>query len=200
VNEIIEIDDVIPEALQNTIESILLGEGFPLYLHKETVNYVKNGNNSDLYWDKNSKDAPQFVHGIVKNECQTSEYWSVIRPLLYFLIAKVNKELTVDRCKVNVNYTHNQFTDSQHYPPHKDPAEPGNYTAIYYVNDCDGDTILFKEPSEHNLDGEYEVAKRVTPKKGRIVFFPSNTVHCGTPPKTSELRCVINFVLKETQC
>lgn len=197
--DIIEIDDVIPEALQNTIESILLGKDFPWFLHKNTVYYVAGGNNSDLYWDKNTKDAPQFVHGIVKNECQTSEYWSVIRPLLYFLIAKTNKELMVNRCKANLNYPNGGFATNQYYAPHKDPANPGEYTAIYYVNDCDGDTLLFKEPESHDFDGEYEVIKRVSPKKGRVVFFPANIVHCGTPPKNSESRCLINFVLKEAQ-
>lgn len=195
---IIEIEDVIPEALQNTIESILLTDGnFPIYFNSKTVTYVENGDNSDLYWDKNTKDALQCVHGIVRNGCQSSDYWSVIRPLLYFLIAKVNKKLTVDRCKINVNFPHNQFADNQYYPPHKDPANPGSYTAIYYVNDCDGDTLMFKEPTDHNFDGEYEVIRRVTPKKGKIVFFPSNIVHCGTPPKRSDVRCVINFILKE---
>lgn len=199
--DIIEIDNVIPEALQSTIESILLkDEAFPVYYNNRTVNYIEGGDNSDLYWDKNTKDAPQFVHAIVKNECQTSEYWSVLRPMLYFLIAKVDKELVVDRCKINVNYPHNAFKENEYYPPHKDPSQSKSYSAIYYVNDSDGDTLFFKEPLEHKFDGEYEVIQRVTPKKGKLVFFPSNVVHCGTPPRQSDVRCVINFILKEKEC
>lgn len=196
--EILEFDDFIPTAFQNTIESILLeNESFPVYYSNRTVKYMEGGNNSDLYYDKNTKDAPQFVHGVVKNECQTSDFWSVLRPIQYFLIAKVNKELTVNRCKINFNLSNINFADNQYYTPHKDPAEQGSYTAIYYVNDCDGDTLLFKEPETHNFDGEFEVIKRITPKKGKLIFFPSNTVHCGSPPRNADVRCVINFVLKE---
>lgn len=199
--EILEIDEFIPKAFQNTIEDILLSENsFPVYFNKKTVTYIEGGDNSDLYWDKNTKDAPQFVHAIVKNECQTSEYWSVLRPMLYFLIAKVDKELVVDRCKINVNYPHSAFKEKEYYPPHKDPSQSKSYSAIYYVNDSDGDTLFFKEPLEHKFDGEYEVIQRVTPKKGKLVFFPSNVVHCGTPPRQSDVRCVINFILKEKEC
>jgi len=199
LNEIFEIEDVIPVAFQNTIEKILMGKSFPFYLNTETVNYVSDGDNSDLYWDKNTQDAPQFVHMVVQNESQISEYWSVLRPLLYFIISKTNIEFSVDRCKINLNHANSKFANSSHYPPHKDPAKPGDMVAIYYVNDCDGDTLLFKEPKDNCTDGEYEIIKRVSPKKGKVVVFPANTVHCGTPPQSSEVRCVINFVLKVEQ-
>jgi hypothetical protein len=199
LNEIFEIEDVIPVAFQNTIEKILMGKSFPFYLNTETVNYVSDGDNSDLYWDKNTQDAPQFVHVVIQDESQKSEYWSVLRPLLYFIISKANIEFSVDRCKVNLNHANSKFANNHHYPPHKDPAAPGSIAAIYYVNDCDGDTLLFKEPKDNRIDGEYEIIKRVSPKKGKVLLFPANTVHCGTPPQTSEVRCVVNFVLKVDQ-
>jgi len=72
LNEIFEIEDVIPVAFQNTIEKILMGKSFPFYLNTETVNYVSDGDNSDLYWDKNTQDAPQFVHMVIQNESHIS--------------------------------------------------------------------------------------------------------------------------------
>lgn len=194
--EIIEIDDVIPKSLQNTIETILLGFDFPFYIGHETVTYVEGGDNSDLYWDKNTKDSPQFVHSVVKNGIETSPYWAILRPIFYFIIAKTDKEMVINRCKINLNYPHSGFTDNQYYPPHKDPSKKQSYTGIYYVNDCDGDTFLFEEPKQNNYDGEFKLIKRVTPKKGKLLFFPSNVVHCGKPPKNSELRCIVNFIME----
>lgn len=185
-----------PLAYQNTVEKILLGNEFPLYVNIGTVFYQNGEENKNVYKDKNTKESPQFTHGIIKNESQTSEYWSVLRPILYQLIATANMELEVVRCKINVNYPHNQFADNEYYSPHVDTDDESQYVGIYYVNDCDGDTLFFEKPSQNVIDGEFKIIKRVTPKKGNFVFFKANTVHAGTPPKKSDLRCVINFNFK----
>lgn len=196
MTNIIEIEDVIPQALQNTIEEILLGSNFPVYLNSKTVSYVKDGDNSNLYWDKNTKDAAQFTHAIVRDGVQTSDYWSVLRPILYFLIAKTNKELIVERCKININVPNFSFDEQQYFPPHKDPAQDGWYVGIYYVNNSDGDTLFFETPTENNIQDSFNIVNRVVPKKGKMVFFPANIVHCATPPKKNDVRCVINFIFK----
>jgi hypothetical protein len=51
-------------------------------------------------------------------------------------------------------------------------------------------------PEQNIIDSEFKIIERVTPKKGNFVLFPSNAVHAGSPPKTSDLRCVINFNFK----
>ena len=55
---------------------------------------------------------------------------------------------------------------------------------LYYVHDSDGDTILFDE-------NDNEI-KRVTPKKGRAIFFDGNIRHCSSSP-TKGLRSILNF-------
>ena len=194
--DILVIDDVIPTALQNTFEKIFLGSDFPVYLNTGTVLYVENSDNKDLFHDKNTKDSAQFTHAIIRNEIQTSEYWSLIRPLLYFVIAKTNKELEIVRCKINITCPHAQYLKTQYFPPHIDAAPNANFTAIYYVNDSDGDTLFFETPNQNIINGEFIIKQQVTPKKGRMVFFNKDTVHCGKPPSHTDARCVININFK----
>jgi hypothetical protein len=91
----------------------------------------------------------------------------------------------VFRVKANMN-TPNPSMDGKHYPAHVDATIPVPFvTCIYYVNDCDGDTIFF--------DANMKEIHRVSPKKGSLVYFNGNILHAGCPPKTSTTRCVINM-------
>jgi spore coat polysaccharide biosynthesis protein SpsF (cytidylyltransferase family) len=39
-----------------------------------------------------------------------------------------------------------------------------------------------------------KLIKRISPKKGTAVYFPSNTYHASSPPRKTNKRIVINFV------
>jgi hypothetical protein len=70
---------------------------------------------------------------------------------------------------------------------------------LYYVNDSDGDTFIFDKTSD-DIKGrrdifertKFNVLKRVTPKKGRVVLFNGNRYHSSSGP-TKDVRCIINF-------
>ena len=66
---------------------------------------------------------------------------------------------------------------------HTDLIDFPHWVCLYYVNDSDGDTVFYND----NL----KEIKRVSPKKGRIVFFDGSIKHTGSTPKT--LRANINF-------
>ena len=72
--------------------------------------------------------------------------------------------------------------------PHRDFHTPG-CVYIYYVNDSDGDTVLFDE------NGELEAT--ITPKAGHMVRMDSKQYHSGTTPVRSERRFVINLCFEE---
>ena len=79
--------------------------------------------------------------------------------------------------------------------PHIDLDSP-HTVFLYYVNDADGDTLLYDYKSTNILDRpKYEnikVTKRITPKQGRVVVFDGMTWHSSSQP-TRGSRCVINF-------
>ena len=82
--------------------------------------------------------------------------------------------------------------------PHIDGQRKINYkVAVYYVNDVDGDTVLFKQTRDNCtpqdiIDGKLEIAQTVSPKKGRLVIFDGSIYHAVGKPKT-DLRCIINY-------
>jgi len=82
--------------------------------------------------------------------------------------------------------------------PHVDQYRDEKFkVAVYYTNDVDGDTVLFKQ-TIHNTtpeeikNGKLEVAQTVSPKKGRLVIFDGDIYHAVGKPKT-DLRCIINY-------
>jgi hypothetical protein len=80
--------------------------------------------------------------------------------------------------------------------PHVDYYFP-HYTLLYYVNDSDGDTILWQEKASKDDPEAYpesfNILERLTPKKGRAVLFNGMHYHSSSLPKKSTERIAINF-------
>ena len=82
-----------------------------------------------------------------------------------------------------------------------------HYTFLLYLNDSDGDTVLYNEkfdpekcPDDEqginfiidHLGGKLTVAKKVSPKPNRVVVFDGLQYHASTPPSKSG-RIAINY-------
>ena len=82
--------------------------------------------------------------------------------------------------------------------PHLDRTEP-HLVFLYYVNDSDGDTIIYNYKSKSATDipffEDIKEQKRVTPKQGRVVVFDGLHWHTAEQP-TKDIRCIINFNIK----
>ena len=76
--------------------------------------------------------------------------------------------------------------------PHVDLATP-HKTLIYYVNDSDGDTLIFKERYYGKADYSAKtIEKTITPKANRAVIFDGLKYHTGSVP-TKNNRIIINM-------
>ena len=71
-------------------------------------------------------------------------------------------------------------------PPHTDIDIP-HYVLLLYLNDSDGDTIMFD-------DNRVEF-KRIAPKCGRFVLFDGSIKHSLIPPTNTKHRIVFNYNL-----
>ena len=79
--------------------------------------------------------------------------------------------------------------------PHLDRTTP-HWSFIYYVEDSDGDTIIYDYKSKNENDIPYfedvKELKRITPKQGKVIVFDGLYWHTAEQP-TKNKRCIINF-------
>ena len=85
--------------------------------------------------------------------------------------------------------------------PHTDWVDKDHMVVLYYISDSDGDTCLINKTNKEIKQSEipntkYEVIKKVSPKKGRLLIFDGAIYHASSSPRFKP-RCVINFNFKK---
>ena len=200
-DSVLVLDDLVPQQFQDSLEQLCISGKFPWYFNQSS-NYASyaNRNKSMGDYSKMSEissgiDLPQFIHSVYHHQYQKeSQYLSVFNSLLAFAPVSVD---TLLRIKLNLNYAHKTVTQEQYSIPHVDFVSMENLTTlIYYVNDNDGDTVIFNEkrttgdlPDVKTLT----VKQTVTPKKGRFVMFDGSLLHAGNFPSGESPRIVVNM-------
>jgi hypothetical protein len=188
----IVVDNILSKKDINLIENTLLTSYFPWYLSSEKINNKFSTCSKEMYLlnkDKNTIEDVQFVHSFVHYENnQTtikSQYYSLIESITKNIINYFKlKQISLLRVKANLKTKNN--VKNKYNTPHIDIKED-HVVGIYYVNNSDGDTFIFKNK---------KIYDKITPKKGRFLFFKGNTLHAAGYPLKSQVRCIINFNLK----
>jgi len=180
--------DLVPKSYSDT----LLQE-FSNFKGWQFTNSASNvGNNYDIN-DTNILDSIQFVHGVYNNQIDSPLYHSVV-PVVWFLEKetgiKINRIL-----RIKVNCLTRDGSELKYNPPHVDVVEPGCISLIYYINDSDGDTILFDKTIDQGFNN-LKIIEKVTPRQGSAFLIPSNQLHASSCPLTNHQRLVINFILE----
>jgi hypothetical protein len=187
MSDITLLENLVPESYSTLIEEQLLRNA-PWFFNPSAADV---GTNFDPA-DRNIYDAPQYVHGICESGEPISEYYQLVMPLMWFLEKETKLPInSIARIKANSLLNVNQT--GKYNPPHIDVAHPGSMSMIYYVNDSDGDTIIFdKYVNEGHMN--LKEVDRITPKKGSALLLPSHLFHASSNPVKTERRVVINFV------
>jgi hypothetical protein len=181
------LDDVIPEHLQDYFELSILGKSGDKAMHPIISLKCKY---EDTAVEEDGQYAPMsFVH-ILRSSNTLSEHlpnFGLIPQLACASKGMMMQEILLGRIFLILPYE----TKLEHYAPHIDL--PFQHTVVlYFVNDCDGDTVFFNDKNE--------VVKTVSPKRGRIVMFDGLLYHGGGIPKKGP-RCAINFdiIIQDSQ-
>jgi hypothetical protein len=183
-DSIVVVEDFVSKEFQLQLQRYIENAELPLYYNFDTMgsDYVAE------YPKENEIEFLQFTHNFVRHNETKSNWWSAFEPICFFFNAKTgaisNQKLS--NCKLNLNTKIEKCSADKHFTIHRDMGKPAGITAIYYVNDSDGDTLFFNETGT-------EVIKRVTPKQGTMVYFNNQIPHAGQPPVINNYRAVLNF-------
>ncbi len=187
------IDNAFPKSVFARLQEASLGEFLPWQYNKT------------VYGDTNESDENFYVRGWTHLICHEGAPQSPLYALFEagFLTALDNmgKELgQIERVRLNANTTadKNYTTDA-----HVDYSSE-HMTALLYMNDCDGDTIIYNErfdpTADHSafdyfqkLKDTFTVKERITPKANRLVIFDGLHYHCGSTPTNAGRRVVVNI-------
>ena len=145
------------------------------------------------------EDFSQFGIHVQSGEGEiiSIEHYVDLIPILHYIQQYFNYKFffKTKRIKLNLQTAKSLKKPNTFSYPHADlgPTKDNIYTMIYYFNDSDGDTILFKENIKPSPVPTLNIEQKIQPKQGRCILFPANKIHAGCFPITSEYRMVINF-------
>ena len=164
-------DDILPKKMSDAIEKLVLsGSNIPLYY---TPNVAKSKSKvfnpafGDTFYDPLRNIFKPYSHMFLE--------------VVYRLGNALNMGIEIilqGRIFVHLP-SPNPGLDEKHIDTPDD-----HYVCLYYINDSEGDTVIFNDNGEE--------IERITPKKGRIVFFDGSIKHCSSSP-TKTHRAVVNF-------
>lgn len=169
-------DDLVPKYLQNYYENLIKSRMEPVsgleFFYSEALS-------------KEGEEVGEFGFGANIQSKDVDLYHKshyVISTPVHLLCSKLNLAL-FDIYQIRA-WIQTQQPQSNSFTPHQDLTYP-HYVLLYYINDSDGDTVFYEN------DGITEI-KRITPKKGRVVFFDGLILHSASNPTTNP-RMVFNY-------
>jgi hypothetical protein len=198
------LENFIPETYITELEEALVSKNFT-WFYKKGTSYNLDMNayfGNTIHIDDSTQDSPQLIHVMYEYDNMNSQFFHLVKPMLYFLEQQGKKAVGIYRIKSNLMTQESTYPENFYNVAHIDSPQNlvgrNMWTLLYYVNDSDGDTILF---NEQLTDPDYKhdsisVMHRVTPKRGSAILFEGNRFHASTPPRTTRARMVINYVLE----
>ena len=180
------IDNYLTQSYYKAIQDLLIGSDFPWFYNRnissniETIgakSFNEYGFSHHFYKDGYFRDTP---------------YATFIKPMLLNLQDTVNCDCILRSRGDMVMWSYEDFI----HTPHVDFDFP-NVATILYINDTDGDTILYNQeyPGEGKSipkNSGLEIKKRVSPKANRLVIFNGAMLHTGSSPTKHKNRILIN--------
>ena len=192
MRDLMIIDRAVPTSIQDLLENFALSDQIPWVRNKGAT--YSEGTVHPFPVTPDSIDVQQFTHTILENtrgvEPRASPLFPAILPVITAIPYTIKQMI---RIKMNLGVYAQTDNPNAHGMPHVDFTEIKEplMSAIYYVNDSTGDTLIFDQ--RFGQRAPLTVKTRVTPKKGRLVVFDGGLLHAGNTPRTNAPRININF-------
>lgn len=205
--DIIEIQDLIPKKLSNHLRSSVMDCSFPWYFVREISAPYKAWRTNELNnssCEVGEYSVSGFVHELYSKGKVKSEYYKEFVPILYLLEEAASIEIeSLIEFRLNL-FTRNTNT-VPHHIPHIDISADGKImSALYYVNNSDGDTRFFTEFFDPDIKryingyspSDFHIQTTSAPEQGKVILFDSRRYHASSYPEKTPERIVLNMVFK----
>lgn len=171
------------------VERLMLGKNFPWYYSDRIVDadYYEKFNVTNV----SKYNGFQFGHVFYSAGKPESDYYELALTIFHTFCQKNGVDYrAILRAKANLTTQDSAATGIM---PHVDHPFDHN-VFLYYVNDSDGDTILYKDKFVVGGDAvEIEEDCRISPVAGRAILFDGRSYHSPDIPQKSRSRVVINM-------
>jgi hypothetical protein len=169
------------------------------------------------------QDSEVFIHRLYNSDTTNGKYVKDSEPYnasLYPIDIKrlfeqrfskiFEKNIRVVRLSLNIQPANIAFVKNIVCPPHTDRFDQ-HYSAVYYMNTCNGSTTIFNEKYSGDefvtfqkyrndiSNNKFTVAKQIMSEKNKCVIF-DGLLHHSSRPSTNESRFVfnVNFIEDDT--
>jgi len=179
------IEDIIPQGYQNFLEKLCDDKDFPWFWTP-----MISHNPDNIKFTDPIKNPPGWTHNVFDIERgENSLALPHLRPVLWFLEEKTGVKVdTIKRIRIRRTTNQIDYKPHNYCPPHTDLGEIEPYwSLVYYVDNSDGDTILWEDKTAK------KELLRSKPLKGNGLLFQGKTYHSGNCPCYFNKRTVINF-------
>ena len=177
----------IPRDISDFIYEVLCRDNtFPWFYQEQTSFY--NGTAEVLQLD-GYEEHPYFAHTIVTdNQIKSNAYDIVFDKFWKWMVKNVDGDFG-ELIRVRAAKTmKNKVPPTQ---PHVD-APFGYWVMIYYCDNSDGPTTIYKERYGENPEN-VRPKQYIDPEKGKYVIFDGRMYHSGNAPRKHSSRTILNI-------
>jgi hypothetical protein len=188
------IDDFLPKDKFDELSEFVLSNRFPWFYasHVSLPPWEEHGINDPM-----AKETDGWYHLLYAKDEYNGYYMKDF--LMFFEELTQRFGYTEDdliRARMGLKQPKANHKDENYNLPHVDYQLPHD-TIIYYFNDSDGDTRMFKEHAATHPDCKsFNVEKRITPKANRLVLFDGLQYHTASNPIETNRRIILNINLQ----
>lgn len=183
----LEILDVVDKQYQEEIYNLVTDIEFPWHFMEDATHEKANSF---------ADSTPAFANLIYHPNNQTNPYLDFFTPLVQATAEKSG--LVVDQLlRIRLGFLLNTKYGLPNMPykynnPHRD-FDQEHYVAVYYVNDADGETVVFHETEPVE---KFHPLHKSMPAQGKVLIFNGWHYHASTCPKmcTKRIAVTMNFV------
>lgn len=189
-------DQAIHPQIFRRLEHHILGPQFPWY-YTETIAYQPGVN------PHRHPQEQGFKHLVSRDGEKCSPTADLLDTIMVQALGQEHPDKTIDVFRIRIAML-TPGRETIVHDPHVDCDDAESRTALVYLTDSDGDTLLYKEHwrpelgmSSYDywrqiLGSQVTTLERITPRANRMITFPGTQYHSSTAPSQTSRRIVIN--------